>query len=66
MEAGQPDLPAIVLLYGIGANSMHWRYQLAGLAAQFRLIAWNAPGYMAQRQLTGRDAERPRLRRRAR
>jgi pimeloyl-ACP methyl ester carboxylesterase len=60
MEAGQPDLPAVVLLHGIGANSMHWRYQLAGLAAQFRLIAWNAPGYMLSDSLqaetpSGRD-----------
>src|SRR6516225_3212079 len=23
-----------------------WRYQLAGLADRFRLIAWNAPGYL--------------------
>ena len=34
------------LLHGIGANSLHWRYQLAGLADRFRLIAWNAPGYL--------------------
>jgi pimeloyl-ACP methyl ester carboxylesterase len=25
---------------------MHWRFQLAGLADQFRVIAWNAPGYV--------------------
>jgi hypothetical protein len=36
LEAGRPDLPPIVLLHGIGANSMHWRYQLAGLAWRFR------------------------------
>jgi pimeloyl-ACP methyl ester carboxylesterase len=46
MEAGRPDLPPVVLLHGIGANSMHWRYQLAGLSALFHIIAWNAPGYM--------------------
>ena len=46
MEAGQRDLPALVLLHGIGANSLHWRYQLAALSARFRVIAWNAPGYM--------------------
>ena len=45
MEAGRVDLPP-VLLHGIGANSLHWRYQLAGLADRFRLIAWNAPGYL--------------------
>jgi pimeloyl-ACP methyl ester carboxylesterase len=46
MEAGRPDAPPIVLLHGVGANSMHWRFQFAGLGEQFRLIAWNAPGYL--------------------
>ena len=46
MEAGRPDAPAIVLLHGVGANSMHWRYQFAGLADRYRVIAWNAPGYL--------------------
>jgi pimeloyl-ACP methyl ester carboxylesterase len=46
MEAGRVDLPPVLLLHGIGANSLHWRYQLAGLADHFRLIAWNAPGYL--------------------
>jgi pimeloyl-ACP methyl ester carboxylesterase len=46
IEAGRVDLPPVLLLHGIGANSLHWRYQLAGLADRFRLIAWNAPGYL--------------------
>jgi pimeloyl-ACP methyl ester carboxylesterase len=46
MEAGRRDLPPVVLLHGIGANSLHWRYQLAGLAGRFYVVAWNAPGYM--------------------
>jgi pimeloyl-ACP methyl ester carboxylesterase len=46
MEAGRVDLPPVLLLHGIGANSLHWRYQLAGLADRFWLIAWNAPGYL--------------------
>jgi pimeloyl-ACP methyl ester carboxylesterase len=46
MEAGRVDLAPVLLLHGIGANSLHWRYQLAGLADRFRLIAWNAPGYL--------------------
>jgi len=46
MEAGRVDLPPVLLLHGIGANSLHWRHQLAGLADRFRLIAWNAPGYL--------------------
>jgi len=46
MEEGRVDIPPVLLLHGIGANSLHWRYQLAGLADRFRLIAWNAPGYL--------------------
>ncbi len=46
MEAGKADAPVILLLHGVGANSMHWRYQFAGLSDTFRVIAWNAPGYM--------------------
>src|SRR5436309_15990543 len=46
MEAGRADAPALVLLHGVGANSMHWRYQFAGLSDAFRVIAWNAPGYI--------------------
>jgi len=46
METGPAAAAPIVLLHGVGANSMHWRFQLAGLADQFRVIAWNAPGYM--------------------
>jgi pimeloyl-ACP methyl ester carboxylesterase len=46
METGPPDAPPIVLLHGVGANSMYWRFQFAALCDQYRLIAWNAPGYM--------------------
>jgi len=46
MEAGRPDAPPIVLLHGVGANSMHWRFQFAGLSDRYRVIAWNAPGYV--------------------
>ena len=46
MAAGRADAPPIVLLHGVGANSMHWRFQLAGLSDRWRVIAWNAPGYM--------------------
>ena len=46
MEAGRAAAPPIVLLHGVGANSMHWRYQFAGLSDTFRVVAWNAPGYM--------------------
>jgi pimeloyl-ACP methyl ester carboxylesterase len=46
MEAGRSDAPALVLLHGVGANSMHWRYQLAGLSDRYHVVAWNAPGYI--------------------
>lgn len=46
MEAGRPDAPPVVLLHGVGANSMHWRFQFAGLSDRYRVIAWNAPGYI--------------------
>ncbi len=52
MEAGRPDAPALVLLHGVGANSMHWRYQLAGLSDRYHVVAWNAPGYMLSDALT--------------
>ena len=46
MEAGRPDASPVVLLHGVGASSMHWRFQLAGLSDRYRVIAWNAPGYV--------------------
>src|SRR5215212_9306504 len=46
MEAGRADAPAILLLHGVGASSMHWRFQFAGLSDAFRVVAWNAPGYV--------------------
>jgi len=46
MEAGEVDAPPLLLLHGVGANAMHWRFQFAGLSDRFRVIAWNAPGYM--------------------
>jgi pimeloyl-ACP methyl ester carboxylesterase len=60
MEAGPPDAPPLLLLHGVGANSMHWRFQFAGLSDRFHVIAWNAPGYMlsdnlAQKSPEGRD-----------
>ena len=60
MAAGDPAAPALVLLHGIGANSMYWRCQFAALADRFHLIAWNAPGYLLSDRLlaetpAGRD-----------
>jgi pimeloyl-ACP methyl ester carboxylesterase len=46
MTAGPAQAPPLLLLHGIGSNSMGWRFQYAGLADRFRMIGWNAPGYM--------------------
>jgi len=37
--------PAIVLLHGIGSSSAGYRAQLAALSKNYRVIAWDAPGY---------------------
>jgi pimeloyl-ACP methyl ester carboxylesterase len=60
MEGGAPDAPPLLLLHGVGANAMHWRFQFADLSDRFRVIAWNAPGYMLSDNLAmeapeGRD-----------
>jgi pimeloyl-ACP methyl ester carboxylesterase len=36
---------SLVLLHGIGSQSGSWVQQFEGLAAGFRAIAWDAPGY---------------------
>jgi pimeloyl-ACP methyl ester carboxylesterase len=36
---------ALVLLHGIGSNSTSWKRQLSELSQDFRVIAWDAPGY---------------------
>jgi pimeloyl-ACP methyl ester carboxylesterase len=60
MEAGAPEAPPVLLLHGIGANALHWRFQFAALAGRWRPIAWNAPGYLLSDNLkaetpSGRD-----------
>ena len=42
---GSAGRPAIVLLHGIGSSSAGYRAQLAGLADEFHVVAWNAPGF---------------------
>ena len=43
-ETAGDGLP-LVLLHGIGSNSRSWRRQLSGLSQDFKVIAWDAPGY---------------------
>jgi pimeloyl-ACP methyl ester carboxylesterase len=57
MTAGAPDAPPLLLLHGVGANAMHWRFQFAGLSDRFRVIAWNAPGYMLSDNLAAKTPE---------
>ncbi|MEI7784818.1 MAG: alpha/beta fold hydrolase [Betaproteobacteria bacterium] len=45
LDCGPRDAPCIVLLHGIGAHADYFRFQLAALSAQWRVVAWNAPGY---------------------
>ncbi|MDF1721024.1 MAG: alpha/beta fold hydrolase [Minwuia sp.] len=35
----------VIFLHGIGGNAGNWQPQVAALSAEFRCIAWNAPGY---------------------
>jgi pimeloyl-ACP methyl ester carboxylesterase len=37
--------PPVVLLHGLGSTSLSWIAQLTGLADEYRMIAWDAPGY---------------------
>ncbi|MCC6778393.1 MAG: alpha/beta hydrolase [Hyphomicrobiales bacterium] len=42
-EAGQGE--PLVLVHGIGGHSGAWRHQLAAFAREYRVVAWDAPGY---------------------
>jgi pimeloyl-ACP methyl ester carboxylesterase len=37
--------PPLVLLHGLGGSSQSWAFQFRALADDFRLIAWDMPGY---------------------
>lgn len=39
--------PALLLLHGIGSGSASWLFQLEDLSRQYRVVAWDAPGYGA-------------------
>jgi 3-oxoadipate enol-lactonase len=43
--AGDPDLPLLVFLHGIGGAARAWRGQLDYFADSYRAIAWDMPGY---------------------
>jgi pimeloyl-ACP methyl ester carboxylesterase len=43
LEAGSGT--PFVLLHGIGSAAQSWKHQLEALSKDFRVIAWDAPGY---------------------
>lgn len=51
MESGMKESPPVICLHGYGGSSNDWRYQLFDLADTYRVIAWNAPGYMLSDEL---------------
>ena len=46
-NTGDTGKPAIVLLHGLGGSSQTWAFQFRALAEEFRLVAWDMPGYGA-------------------
>lgn len=44
LDAGAGE--AIVLLHGIGSAARSWEQQVAALSPRWRVVAWNAPGYL--------------------
>lgn len=49
-EAGHG--PALVLLHGIGSGALSWVGQLEAFAHDYRVLAWDAPGYGASAPLS--------------
>ena len=43
--AGDPNLPPLVFLHGIGGAARAWRGQLGFFKDRYRAIAWDMPGY---------------------
>jgi 3-oxoadipate enol-lactonase len=40
-----PDSGTVLLLHGLGGSRLSWEPQLDGLSEQFRVVAWDLPGY---------------------
>jgi 3-oxoadipate enol-lactonase len=43
--AGDPALPPLVFLHGIGGAARAWRGQIEAFGGRYRAIAWDMPGY---------------------
>ena len=55
-EAGEPSLPALVLLHGLGGNAAMWRPQYGALSDYFRVVGWDMPGYGGSDPFAGTPA----------
>lgn len=55
--AGDASNPVVLMLHGLGSSSAGYRAQFAGLSREFRVIAWNAPGFGNSSLLTGHHAD---------
>src|SRR5205807_829708 len=51
--AGDPGLPALVFLHGIGGAARTWRRQLDAFGDRHRAMAWDMPGYGGSTPLAG-------------
>ena len=45
VAAGDPGMPPLVFLHGIGGAARAWRAQLDFFGDRYRAIAWDMPGY---------------------
>ena len=43
--AGEPTLPPLVFLHGIGGAARAWRGQIEVFGDRYRAMAWDMPGY---------------------
>src|SRR5579863_10381063 len=48
----------LVLLHGIGSSSRSWRRQIQALSRNFKVIAWDAPGYGGSSDPSGHPSMR--------
>src|SRR5437899_11975483 len=45
VAAGDPGMPSLMFLHGIGGAARAWRGQLDFFKHRYRAIAWDMPGY---------------------
>ena len=44
-DQAPPALPTVMCLHGIGGDDASFQPQLQVLSSNFRVVAWNMPGY---------------------